>query len=310
MRSLAHTIFITIACFVLLVSRTLSMTLDITGQPGQRFVTDIDGAAVPAGTFVWVGSLSQENQLRPGLSYAEVRANWELYGSTLTRTLGGQSGRFSASISRNVPEFSLRKIYLLLTQTVNNHTPAANGSNVVAWALLSSTNSAWIFPDNDGLPPGNATVITSSQTNQTWAGSITLDTLQLAPTPSTSFARWASTAFLDNSTADTTPSGDPDHDGITNVFECLFNTNPLHGNRIPDLAKIGNDAILFSYPRNQQLPPDYERLEISADLTQWSAPFASQFLKSETTELCQYEFPISSNISRRFYRLRLPWLAF
>jgi hypothetical protein len=296
-------------CWVLVTS-VHAMTVDFTAQPGQRSVANASGSAVPAGTFVWVGAVADDAQIVTSLSYATLRSLWLPFASTLTRTLGGEAGRFSASISGDEPDLSLRKIYLLVQQTTDGLAPTVDGSNVSQWGLYSSSLNAWRFPDNDNLPPGNATLITSSQVNQVWMGSITTNTLQLAlqPTPAAAYAAWVSVAFAAYPNADASAQGDPDHDGLSNALECLFDTLPMTSNASVYRLVKESVGVTFRFPRNTSLPAGYERLEISTTLTGWAAPAAAQFTRSAVGNEVLFSFPLADNGSRLFFRLVLPWV--
>jgi hypothetical protein len=287
------------------------MTVDFIAQPGQRFVANASGTAVPAGTFVWVGAVADDALIVNGISYATLRSIWLPFGSTLTRTLGGESGRFSASISSDESALSLRKIYLLVQQTTDNLSPAVDGSNVGQWGLYSSTVGAWRFPDNDNLPPGNAALITSNQVNQTWMGTVTATTLQLAvqPTPASAYAAWAAVAFAGHPNADASAQADPDGDGLSNALECLFATLPLTSNASAYRLEKAVAEFTFRHPRNAALPGGYERLEISSTLSGWAAPSYSQYTKSVGANERLYHFPQASNGPRLFFRIVLPWLG-
>ncbi len=288
-----------------------AMTVDFTAQPGQRYVANASSVAVPAGAFVWVGAIMDDAQVSAGISYVTLRSLWLPFASTLTRTLGGEAGRFSASISRDEPDLSLRKIYLFVQQTTDNLAPAIDGSNVSQWGLFSSTQAPWRFPDNNNLPPGNATLITSSQVNQVWMGSITTSTLQLAlqPTPASAYAAWAAVAFAGNPNTDASAQADPDGDGISNALECLFGTLPLTSNAPVYRLEQAGSGVTFRYPRNAALPAGYERLEISSTLSGWTSPTATQFTKSIIANEWLYNFPQANNGSRLFFRIVLPWMG-
>ncbi len=304
------------AAAFLLVSLTpfaaSAMTVDATAQPGQRRVTDASGVPVPAGVAVWVGRLT--DGFAPQADLAAVRAHWQTFGETTTRSLAGEAGRFSASISRDAPEFSLQPVYFLIQQTLGGAAPAAGGANVTAWALFTGSAAAWLFPDNDALPPGNAVTLTSSSVTLAWGGSLTAGDLRLSTalaTPAQAYDAWAAATFpAGTPAADRLPAADPDHDGLANAFECLHSTRPLVPDAPPASGRLltAPERWRFSYPRNPALPASYDLVQVSSDLAFWAAPTPATVTRSEANGVVDVQITLPPTTRRYFSRLTLPWL--
>jgi hypothetical protein len=297
---------------LLLSLRASAMTVDATAQPGQRWLADVDGVAVPGGTSVWIGRLT--GGITPVADVATVLNHWQSFGQTTTRTLGGQAGRFSASFSKEASEFGLERMFILVLRTTDNATPALDGTNLTAWGLFASTSTTWRFPDNEALPPANATFITTSQVTQSWGGSVTASQLRLSapfPTPRTAYDQWASSAFPANIAAeDRLPLADPDHDGSINALECLLNTPPLLGNTAPlqQGLNVASAEWTHSYSRSSNLPLSYEKAEFSTDLVTWSAAMPSSSHRSIGGSLVVISVSLNVPRAELFGRLCLPWL--
>ena len=285
------------------------MTVDFTAQPGQRFVADVRGEAVPAGVHVAVGALA--GPLPQQISCAAVGVLWQPFAETLTRSLASQAGRFSAAAARDRPEFSQQKIYLLIRQTAGGEVPRADASNVLAWGLYSSHEAAWLFPDAEALAPGNATLITSSEVDEAWGGQVSARALELGlvpPTAAAAYATWAGECFAEVGSVGAGPLADPDQDGLANAWECLYGTSPWKANASPLAVIPGAQGIGLSFPRNAMLPAGYEQVEMSSTLTSWVVPEGDSFSMFGEAGAVRYYFPRAARGPRLFLRLVLPWL--
>jgi sugar lactone lactonase YvrE len=69
-------------------------------------------------------------------------------------------------------------------------------------------------------------------------------------------------------------AADPDRDGIANVLEYFFGSQPLQANANPLQFRIepagGSRVIHLIYPRRASIPAAHYRYEVSADLQQWN----------------------------------------
>jgi uncharacterized protein YjlB len=72
--------------------------------------------------------------------------------------------------------------------------------------------------------------------------------------------------------ADTTASGDPDHDGIPNLLEYVLNGNPQASSRaiLPIISKIGGNFV-FTFSRRVASAQDTTQIfQYSSDLSHWA----------------------------------------
>ncbi len=299
---------------LLIVGRAWAfVTVDATAQPGQRIVATAAGVAVPAGVHVWIGMLA--DGFAPSSDLTAVRAQWTTFGTTLTRSLAGQPGRFSASLIAEAPEFSGKKMYLLIQQTTAGAAPDPVGANVEAWGLFSGDPAAWIFPDDAALPPANATVVTSSGATQAWAGTLTAGELRLSPpavTPAAAYAAWAASIFpVGFDPASTSPSADPDEDGLINALECLFDSSPVQPGPLPLRTEVSpaQAGLRIAYPRRNSLPQNFEMVLTSPDLATWAPGDAARLTPQTSAGIRTVDIARRAEESRLFARLALPWLG-
>ena len=75
--------------------------------------------------------------------------------------------------------------------------------------------------------------------------------------------------------ADTTPTGDPDNDGMTNQAEFAFGTNPTSGSSVSPITQQLNKATgIFKYTRYASSGLTY-KIETSTSLTSWAVDTAA-----------------------------------
>jgi hypothetical protein len=148
-----------------------STTINFSAGVGERDVMLSGGTPVPDGNQVQIGYFT------PGFDVSANAANflslataWHSLGATSIKTIFGQSGRFSGSLSTTDPQFSAQKICLWIFQTTDDSAPLANFQNLQGYGLFSSPSANWLFPEPSNLPV-NQTSITSSQVTQAYFGS-------------------------------------------------------------------------------------------------------------------------------------------
>jgi len=100
---------------------------------------------------------------------------------------------------------------------------------------------------------------------------------------------------------------DPDHDGVNNLLEYAFNTDPLVPNKIPmtySFETVGSDKYLcITYPKNPTANLTYTG-ETSSDLIHWTSD-AVTIPMSATSEKVRDTIPVSSSPKKRFIRLKI-----
>ena len=115
-----------------------------------------------------------------------------------------------------------------------------------------------------GLAYGNyqATIVARTSDNQSL---ITLP-VALDVTP---IATWRQSNFgVASNTGNAADNADPDDDGLRNIFEYAFNTNPNVSNGPPVSFAIAGDHLKLTFRRAHPVPPDISYLfEVATDLT-------------------------------------------
>lgn len=135
---------------------------------------------------------------------------------------------------------------------------AAN-AGLVPKATVETDN---ILLNPAGLPYGNyrATVFATTSDNQLLTLPVALDVTPLATWRQINFG---SAANSGNSADD----ADPDHDGLLNIFEYAFNTNPNVSNAPPVSFSLVGDHLRLTFNRTRPAPPDLTYLfEVTTDL--------------------------------------------
>lgn len=113
-----------------------------------------------------------------------------------------------------------------------------------------------------GLPYGNyrATILARTSDNQSIALPVTLDVTPLATWRQINFGTPANSGNgADNA--------DPDHDGLVNIFEYAFNTNPNASNAPPVSYSLVGDHLRLTFNRTHPAPSDLTYIfEVTTDL--------------------------------------------
>lgn len=173
----------------------------------------------------------------------------------------------------------------------NIPTPAQNNDWFFTWVLTNSAN------------------IIAGEVNSTSA-SVFMRTVQLSGSvPALLPETWRLSAFNSEQLSDPDVSGwgaDPDDDGLSNIDEYAFDTNPLVANHIPFLQlTVSAETATVLLPRKQ------DRLallatEVSEDLDDWSLQDTN--LTVELAKTLDYEkATYDSRIDRLFFRTVVLW---
>jgi hypothetical protein len=137
-----------------------------------------------------------------------------------------------------------------------------------------------VAPLSDTLAEGSETVIVTLTTASDYTlGTPASATVTIADTPIQAW-RLATFGADANNPAIAGDDADPDHDGLKNIVERGFNTNPLAFDSGPTIAKDGADFIV-TYRRNLAAPDLECAVLMSHDLTSWDDAGATEEILSD-----------------------------
>jgi len=136
--------------------------------------------------------------------------------------------------------------------------------------------------------------------------------LNIIPLPP--LQQWRLTYFgTTNTTGLAANDADGDGDGLKNIFEYAFNTNPTNANVSPMTFSIVSDHLRVMFPRTRPAPPDITYLyEVSTNLMlgvwntgpAWATESATDNLNGTETVTVTVTPAVSTNGSA-FFRLRI-----
>lgn len=252
---------------------------DSSGQPLAS------GHKVSVGTFV-DGFVPQAH----ADDLPTLLANWREFHFTTTETIDGDPGSFWLKHSNPTgtnaagDPFPDKKIYLLLTRTDATYSePSADGSNVLDYAVFTSSHLAWTFrfpASETNLPPNDLSSLNTSQIDSALVGTLNPDgSFALASYSSgadgTAFDQWLAATFGENSgvTADSTvgPAG------LTALATFALNASP--GAAAPPYTTVtdpetGRTGISFT--RKKPAVSGFNTFaQASSNLTAWDLPLAT-----------------------------------
>jgi hypothetical protein len=206
-----------------------------------------------------------------------------------------------------------------LAQTISFTGPADQGYTRTPIALSATATSS--LPVVFSLLGGPAT-LEGNQLRLTGAGTVTVraaqagnDIFAAAPVVDRAFsvtanlALWADGHFTPTEIADPDVSGpltDPDGDGLSNLVEYALGLDPRSVSTFAPGVAATNDDWLFTYTRPALRPDLVYSVEVSTDLTGWTAdPVTHQrTAQLESTEEWRAAVPRSAG-PRLFFRLRV-----
>lgn len=209
------------------------------------------------------------------------------------------------------------KSYNMNVQVTSNTVPFTVGASAYVWGKRASAtgdewilfrHSTWTWPDGATSPPA------FHLWNGAEADQVVMGGVNPAPTATRlvsaavfSFDQWKKTALVGE--ADTTATGDPDHDGVANLMEFVLGTSPkvadIGGADSVSLVTSGNARYLqASVPKNASNLAKVT-VEVSDDLKTWVAGPTYTTEITNTTSLLQVrdKVPIGST-PRRFMRVK------
>ena len=248
------------------------ITVHCQAQVGQRDVRLASGTLVPNGNEVRIGYFDNGFDVAVNASnLTALEGAWNEFGQTSIRTLSGQMGLFSGTLSGEAGTFTDKPIYLWILKTFTNGSVAQDLGNVEAYGLYSSDSTEWTFPLDSAPPPGNSVTIVSDHVNVLYGfGSVDNSSLILAPVFSDSYRQWAAGVFeASTPMASRDPEDNPDGDDLNNGLEYLIGSHPEFPTASPIDSQVLGNGLRVTYPRIKAVPIGTEYIEVSGDLKLW-----------------------------------------
>lgn len=324
---------IVVASFVTLLSGSYTgMATSVTLQGGFGYPNAKDSSGVPLapGHKVSVGTFDTSDGFDPVASASDLPAllaHWRQFHFTTTENIDGEPGSFwlshSSENGTNVEGFSFpgKKIYLLLTRTNSAYAePAADGSNVLDFAIFSSDHSAWTFrspPSDSNIPPADLSALNTSQITTAIAGIVdpSTGTFALASFSSGSdqggsssaFDQWLAATFGENSTHTADSVVGPS--GLTALATFALNSSPEATAPPYDTVTSDDGRIGIEFTRKKSSTSGFTtHAQACQNLSSWDLPVNETIVSStETTETVRAfpDFPEGTDNSKAFFRIRI-----
>jgi len=235
---------------------TLASTQTLSGVGTVNGNAAVNGTLAPGGTGTGQLAVNGALTLAPGSTYSWNLADWTGAAGTGSDTLAASSLILAATSTNPMT------ITIGTSGTPTNFTDASRG-----FILVSTTGGI------TGFDPA-AFIIDATQFTAgtgTWAVQVSGNNLVLAYTAAASgpYDTWiAGYPGL----ADTTPGGDPDHDGVNNLLEFLYGTNPGSANDTvkPEVFYDASHNMTFAFPQTNEASAMDSRVEYSTNLSAWT----------------------------------------
>jgi hypothetical protein len=307
---------------------TTYYTNDVPSGTGSTLAISLSGAG--AFTNLNCAAIANLDQNNFSIAFdAKPQKGTSTYATALCLSRYGRYSPFIYVDNKNATGAQTKWIYAVNGQAeaqITGYGPGTNKWQHVEFVRLAGTNYLYINGALAGatvttfagtfLPCFSVGVPVNSSTAFDTGGYFTgsLDNVVLGP-PATSFSQFIAGVFPNQSDpAIIAPSSDPDHDGMANVFEFLYGTNPANASSrsvigTASLVKIGGtNRLQYSLPmdpvsRNQLL----WAVMISTDLVNW------QYIADQATYSGPTNQPVvivdpanASDFPRRFMRLVIP----
>lgn len=231
-------------------------TLNLTGSLGATAVSVASGATLKGAGAIGGNVTFASNALHtPGtgtqtIGGAASYANTSRFKWTLSTNSDSAGAASRATVTGTVTVTSGAAIDLVLNDA---------GSSTNYFDTFWTQARAWAVVSSNGGMTGQFTLGTIGNDSQgkvaSIYGSFALSqnssgaTLQWTPK---AFAAWRGTNFGANATNAATSdfSSDPDKDGLANAWEYFYSTNPNANTSGPFQAKIENNRVRLTFPRN------------------------------------------------------------
>jgi hypothetical protein len=304
---------------------TVSIQGGFAGSPG---ITDHSGQALPSGQRVSIGAFADGfDPAQHAADLPSLLANWHELSAAPTQTIFGSPGAIWLEASDPDGEspggfrFSGKKIHILLTLTAGPDSgPLPDGSNVLAYAVFTSTDPAWVFPPvgPEVTPPDDLADLYISQITHAYAGTAdpATGTFALAsyssdpsnPSAPSAFEQWLAATFgAGSSVAPETPVGPH---GVAALAVFALDAHPASAE--PPYATITDPAtgrIGIEFTRKKPSASGFDtHAQACTDLSSWTLPVSEEIIaETETTETVQAfpAFPEGADPSKAFFRIRV-----
>ena len=165
-----------------------------------------------------------------------------------------------------------------------------------------------LTPLSDTLAEGNESVIVTLASGSDYTlGAPATATVTIADAPNQAW-RLAKFGANANNAAIAGDFADPDRDGLKNIFEYGFNTNPLGWNAGPTVTKDGSDYIV-TYRRNVAATDLTFEVLAGSDLSSWSAVGTTDQILSDDGSTQVIAARVSSYPAgpKSFFRMRVQY---
>lgn len=304
---------------------TVSIQGGFAGSPG---ITDHSGQALPSGQRVSIGAFADGfDPAQHAADLPSLLANWHELSAAPTQTIFGSPGAIWLEASDPDGEspggfrFSGKKIHILLTLTAGPDSGSLpDGSNVLAYAVFTSTDPAWVFPPvgPEVTPPDDLADLYISQITHAYAGTAdpATGTFALAsyrsdpsnPSAPSAFEQWLAATFgAGSSVAPETPVGPH---GVAALAVFALDAHPASAE--PPYATITDPAtgrIGIEFTRKKPSASGFDtHAQACTDLSSWTLPVSEEIIaETETTETVQAfpAFPEGADPSKAFFRIRV-----
>ena len=346
-RSALSHLLAAIFCAVLCATaHATSVTLQ--GGFGYPNAKDSSGTPLTPGHKVSVGTFDPGADIAPDAAslatwleenktnLPALLAAWRQFHFTTTATIDGDPGSFwikhsspTGNVTVTLPdgsssEFSFpgKTLYLLLTRTSTpDSEPAADGSNVLDFAIFTGPSATWRFrqpPSDSNLPPGDLASLNTSQITTAIAGTAdpATGTFLLASYSSpenpadpgetpTAFDQWLTATFGENSTI--TADSSVGHSGLSALATYALASTPEA--TIPPYTTVTDENGRIGIEFTRKIDPAlHTRAQASADLSDWTLPVTEDPVSSTTdTETVRAfpNFPEGADTTKAFFRIRV-----
>lgn len=302
----------------------LATSVTLQGGFGYPNAKDSSGTPLEAGHKVAIGTFVDGfDPSADSTDLPTLLANWREFHFTTTETIDGDDGSFwlkhSSVDGTNAEGYSFpgKKIYLLLTRTDAAYTePAADGSNVVDFAIFTSDDPAWIFrspPSERNLPPGDLSSLNTAQIDLAIAGTAdpatgTFALASYSPVGGASaFDQWVDATFGDGATI--APEDEVGSYGLAALAVFALDSDP-NATAPPYATITGEDGrIGIEFTRKKASVSGYNTFaQACQTLSSWSMTVTESLVsETDTTETIHAfpEFGEADDTSKAFFRIRV-----
>jgi hypothetical protein len=174
--------------------------------------------------------------------------------------------------------------------------------------LILMRHTGWNIPLIDPMLPGGFLVWNAATANQVVIGSINGSGHLMKSEAVVTHSQWQSATLAGEPL--NTPAADPDQDGVSNLLEFIFGTNPQLANAAPQtpVEKVnigGNDYLQIQIPRLRGRLASLT-VQVSSDLITWNSGPSHTVEVSSTVDswVVRDLTPVGGTQPRRFFQLK------